>query len=48
MLKEPQRQTKRESTSLLIKQLGLKLGAPQGMASFGEHQTFYQHFSRFH
>lgn len=35
MLREPQLQTKRESTSFLIKHLGLELGAPQGMAGFG-------------
>lgn len=38
MLREPQLQTKRESTSLLIKHLELKLGAPQGMAGFGGHE----------
>lgn len=40
MLREQQLQKKRESTCLLIKQLGLKLGAPQGMTGFGGHETF--------
>lgn len=37
MLREPQLQTKREFTGLLIKHLGPEVEAPQGMASFGGH-----------